>query len=95
MSSKRITKELVERTEPAKDRLIYTDKAGNTVHRPPKGLSAPSGKMWCPYCNFYRRFKQRNMGGYLGYEQCEECGISTHEYYVKHFNGLMTMGRKK
>lgn len=54
---------------------------------PPDGdRKKPRGKniYWCPYCREYRRFKFNDRW----YRNCEICGISENEYYVRVYNKL-------
>lgn len=45
-------------------------------------------QLYCPYCAQYRKFKAKQMNGYLTYKRCTGCGISDEDFYVKTYNGL-------
>lgn len=47
----------------------------------------PRGKLWCPYCGQWARFKLPRNGESF-YPRSECCGISTEDFYVKTYNKL-------
>ncbi|SKC86915.1 hypothetical protein [Maledivibacter halophilus] len=51
----------------------------------PYWIKVSKNKIWCPYCNRIRTFKNNS---FYGVRKCEVCGISIKDYYVKKFNKL-------
>ena len=50
---------------------------------PPKNIELKKKEWWCPYCCKPRRFHEND---YLGVRQCDICGISDQDYFVKRYN---------
>lgn len=53
----------------------------------PAYVKVPVGKhtLFCVYCNEVRIFRKDR---YLGVYRCEECGISTKDFYIKKANKI-------
>lgn len=66
----------------------YTSKLPYTITPRPEEEKPPKGKLWCPYCAKWSKFKPRNMGSYFSYPRSECCGISTEDFHVKTQNKL-------
>ena len=43
----------------------------------------PDGTCWCPYCADHRHFEYN---GFIEQDQCNVCGITDRDYYVRKFN---------
>lgn len=51
------------------------------------------GDLWCPYCIKWRQFKlfsiKRKNYTSEAFLRCPVCTISTNDYWVKHYNGMI------
>lgn len=90
----RRAKKLVEKIKEQVGKRATVDLISRTVAFKPKGVKPHRSWYWCPYCNQWRVFLYND---YLGVNQCNICGISDQEFYVRKHNKLWRkemLGRK-
>lgn len=69
--------------------------SANHAYRPTEKqeINRRPGMIWCPYCVKWRNFKlfaiKRKDYTTAPYMRCPICTISTNDFYVRKFNGLL------
>jgi hypothetical protein len=75
------------RVKPEDTEVFYKENVNPKPQPPLEGKKKPKGKLWCPYCNDYKKFtnKKDSIGSY---QRCESCTISNEDFHVKYHNKL-------
>lgn len=81
----RRAKKLVDKIKGQVGKRATVDLISKTVAFKPKGVKPYSSWYWCPYCNQWRVFLYND---YTGVNQCNICGISDQDFYIKKYNKL-------
>lgn len=81
----RRAKQYVEKIKAQVGKRATVDLISKTVPFKPKGNKPHRSWYWCPYCNQWRVFLYND---YLGVNQCNICGISDSDFYVRKHNAL-------
>lgn len=73
---------------------VYLISCTKAFAPPDNWRSRTRKHLWCPYCGTERRFKDNKV---WGTKQCPVCGITSSDYWVKHYNHMWDKkeGKKK
>lgn len=89
---KHLPKELLDliRVTPEQTQKVL-DKLKYKIIPLDESKAKKKGALWCCYCGDWKKFKRKSEG----YQRCEFCGISIEDFYIKFYNKLFGMNKKK